>query len=287
MIKEKRRAGREETPWARLWRIFYPVGLHYLLTSAVYETAVILLELYQVYVEKNLSAVILAQRQQLVRLPCLGVSSLLLLLVLRKFYRTDETRRKLGYLGGVWKKCRVTGGMWAAAALLGAAASQCLNDLLELLGVNRQFAGYAQEAQQVYGGQSLLILVVVTGLLTPAAEELIFRGLIQKRLRDYLGPRWAIGLSALIFGLYHGYVSQAVFGVLMGIAIGAVLEKTGRLRLALVIHMASNLWAFGPGEAIHGLTLAGSPAAWAAAAASGAAAAAALWYLLKKSGEED
>lgn len=276
---------RQEKLWMKLWRIFYPVGLHYLLTSAAYETATILLELYQVYVEKNLSAVLLAERQRMAQLPCLGISSVLLLLFLRKFYQTDETRRRLGYLGKPHEKQTVTGGMWAAAAVLGAASSQCFNDLLEITGINGRFAGYAQEASQVYSGHSLLILAVVTGLLTPAAEELIFRGLIQKRIRDYLGTRWAVVLSALIFGLYHGYVSQVIFGVCVGIFLGLVLEQTNQLLLVMVIHMVSNLWSFGPGEAIHVLALTRSPAAWAVIAVSAAAIVISLGYLCRNKRE--
>lgn len=276
---------RQEKLWMKLWRIFYPVGLHYLLTSAVYETATILLELYQVYVEKNLSAVLLAERQRMAQLPCLGISSVLLLLFLRKFYQTDETRRRLGYLGKPHEKQTVTGGMWATAAVLGAASSQCFNDLLEMTGINGRFAGYAQEASQVYSGHSLLILAVVTGLLTPAAEELIFRGLIQKRIRDYLGTRWAVVLSALIFGLYHGYVSQVIFGVCVGLFLGLVLERTNQLLLVMVIHMVSNLWSFGPGEAIHVLALTRSPAAWAVIAVSAAAIVISLGYLCRNKRE--
>lgn len=276
---------RQEKLWMKLWRIFYPVGLHYLLTSAVYETATILLELYQVYVEKNLSAVLLAERQRMAQLPCLGISSVLLLLFLRKFYQTDETRRRLGYLGKSHEKQTVTGGMWAAASVLGAASSQCFNDLLEMTGINGRFAGYAQEASQVYSGHSLLILAVVTGLLTPAAEELIFRGLIQKRIRDYLGTRWAVVLSALIFGLYHGYVSQVIFGVCVGLFLGLVLERTNQLLLVMVIHMVSNLWSFGPGEAIHVLALTRSPTAWAVIAVSAAAIVISLGYLCRNKRE--
>ena len=276
---------RQEKLWMKLWRIFYPVGLHYLLTSAAYETANILLELYQVYVEKNLSAVLLAERQRMAQLPCLGISSVLLLLFLRKFYQTDETRRRLGYLGKPHEKQTVTGGMWAAAAVLGAASSQCFNDLLEITGINGRFAGYAQEASQVYSGHSLLILAVVTGLLTPAAEELIFRGLIQKRIRDYLGTRWAVVLSALIFGLYHGYVSQVIFGVCVGLFLGLVLERTNQFLLVMVIHMVSNLWSFGPGEAIHVLALTRSPAAWAVIAVSAAAIVISLGYLCRNKRE--
>lgn len=278
-------APRQEKLWMKLWRIFYPVGLHYLLTSAVYETATILLELYQVYVEKNLSAVLLAERQRMAQLPCLGISSVLLLLFLRKFYQTDETRRRLGYLGKPHEKQTVTGGMWAAAAVLGAASSQCFNDLLEMTGINGRFAGYAQEASQVYSGHSLLTLAVVTGLLTPAAEELIFRGLIQKRIQDYLGTRWAVVLSALIFGLYHGYVSQVIFGVCVGLFLGLVLERTNQLLLVMVIHMVSNLWSFGPGEAIHVLALTRSPAAWAVIAVSAAAIVISLGYLCRNKRE--
>ena len=90
---------REETPAVKVWRLIYPVGLHFLLTSVVHETAAILLELYQVYVEKNLSAVLLAERVRMARISCLGISSLLLLLILRKFYLTDETSKKAGLSG--------------------------------------------------------------------------------------------------------------------------------------------------------------------------------------------
>lgn len=38
---------REEMPAVKMWRLIYPVGLHFLLTSVVHETAAILLELYQ------------------------------------------------------------------------------------------------------------------------------------------------------------------------------------------------------------------------------------------------
>ncbi len=278
---------REEMPAVKMWRLIYPVGLHFLLTSVVHETAAILLELYQVYVEKNLSAVLLAERVRMARIPCLGISSLLLLLILRKFYLTDETRRKLGYLGKKKEKREITGSMWAAAAVLGIGASQCLNDLLEILGLNRQFSGYAAEAQQVYAGHSVLILALVTGILTPAAEELIFRGLIQKRIADYLNGKWAVILSALVFGIYHGNVVQIIFGTCVGLLMGLVLEKTDQLSLVVVIHMVSNLWALGPGASLHVFALAGSPAAWVIIAAGALLTAGAAVFLCReKEGEK-
>ena len=104
-----------------------------------------------------------------------------------------------------------------------------------------------------------MILALVTGILTPAAEELIFRGLIQKRIADYLNGKWAVILSALVFGIYHGNVVQIIFGTCVGLLMGLVLEKTDQLSLVVVIHMVSNLWALGPGDILHVFALAVPP----------------------------
>jgi membrane protease YdiL (CAAX protease family) len=92
-----------------------------------------------------------------------------------------------------------------------------------------------------------LLLSVAVG--APIVEELFFRGLLLRSLQRRLGNAFAIGLSAVAFGLAHGstlgvnavilvMVSLMVFGaVLAGLAL-----RTGRLGPGIVAHAMFNLF---------------------------------------------
>ena len=63
-------------------------------------------------------------------------------------------------------------------------------------------------------------MFIVIGVVSPIVEEVVFRGLVAKRIQDYLGTAWAVALSAVIFGAYHGNVMQFVYAGLLGLAFG-------------------------------------------------------------------
>ena len=77
----------------------------------------------------------------------------------------------------------------------------------------------------------------------PACEELIFRGLVYRRTRDYLGVWWAVLLSSIIFGVYHQNLTQGVFAFFFGIVLAAVYEHYGTIWAAIAAHAANNLYA--------------------------------------------
>ena len=80
-------------------------------------------------------------------------------------------------------------------------------------------------------------------LFRSVIEELVFRGLLQQRLRDYLGRGWAIVLSAVTFGVYHGNVVQFIYASLIGVFLGCVLERTQDMRAPITAHIVANLWS--------------------------------------------
>ncbi len=85
--------------------------------------------------------------------------------------------------------------------------------------------------------------LLLTVLVVPVAEELVYRGLVHHALRRRLRRRLAIGLSALLFGLahivvYHGAVYQPV---LLGLSFGLAYERGGILA-SILVHMLWNLW---------------------------------------------
>ena len=77
------------------------------------------------------------------------------------------------------------------------------------------------------------------GVGAPVAEEILFRGLILRKLQPY-GKRFAIVLSALLFGIFHGNLVQIPYAFLVGLVLGYVAMEHNIL-WAMVLHMFNNL----------------------------------------------
>jgi len=99
-------------------------------------------------------------------------------------------------------------------------------------------------------------------------QELLFRAVIYRITEEWLGTWWALGISAILFGLIHLTSAGAtIFSALAvalqaGILLAAAYALTHRLWLAFGIHMAwdfANDGIFGvgvagqTGQSLHGL----------------------------------
>lgn len=86
---------------------------------------------------------------------------------------------------------------------------------------------------------SLWIVFIVTVILAPIFEELIFRKLLLDRLVKY-GELPAVIASGLLFGFYHGNFSQLFYAIFIGLIFAYIYVKTGKIRYCIVLHMAMN-----------------------------------------------
>ena len=84
--------------------------------------------------------------------------------------------------------------------------------------------------------------VVLVGFLAPAGEELYFRGLIYRWLRDQWGPAPAAPLSALLFAGAHFYypLPHMLLVALLGLVLAIAYERSGSLWVPIGIHAAQN-----------------------------------------------
>lgn len=78
-------------------------------------------------------------------------------------------------------------------------------------------------------------------LIAPIIEELFFRGLIFSLMSKLLPFVFANVVQAIVFGIYHGNVVQAVYAFILGMFIGYILFFTGSLVYTIVLHMSINL----------------------------------------------
>jgi uncharacterized protein len=76
-------------------------------------------------------------------------------------------------------------------------------------------------------------------VIPPIVEEMLFRGVVLQSLKRF-GDGFAIVVSALFFGLYHGNLIQIVFAFLSGLALGFVVVRTGSLLPSILIHCINN-----------------------------------------------
>ena len=81
-------------------------------------------------------------------------------------------------------------------------------------------------------------------IAAPILEELIFRGIILDGLLRKYSPVKSILISSLLFGIIHLNPWQFVGAMIIGIFMGWVYYKTGKLILTIIIHFTNNLAAF-------------------------------------------
>ena len=84
-----------------------------------------------------------------------------------------------------------------------------------------------------------LSMFLYAGILAPIAEEILFRGLIQRTMLPY-GRNFAIFVSAFTFGMFHGNLVQSPFAFLVGLVLGYVAVEYS-IGWAMLLHMINNL----------------------------------------------
>jgi membrane protease YdiL (CAAX protease family) len=94
----------------------------------------------------------------------------------------------------------------------------------------------------------LILSTVGTCVLTPIAEEWMYRGFIQPALVRWWGPVAGIAIVALGFTLIHRWsVINLVATGAFAVALGLIAHRRQSLTYCILIHAAYNLTALAPG----------------------------------------
>ena len=123
--------------------------------------------------------------------------------------------------------------LWAGSVGLAYLANGATLLLTGLLGRLRG-AAVVNPVESI-GLYPLPLQLLLAGLIAPAAEELLFRRLLLRRLRPY-GERFALVASALCFGLFHGNLNQFFYAFLLGLVLAELALSTGCLWQAVLLH---------------------------------------------------
>lgn len=112
--------------------------------------------------------------------------------------------------------------------------------LLGLTGITSGSAAY-QEVAQTQTGAVFGIALVCYGLVSPVAEELLFRGIFYGYLRRFFDIKTAVVATAILFGVYHGNMVQALYATAMGYLIAYAYEYLGNFGVPVLMHIGMNV----------------------------------------------
>lgn len=124
--------------------------------------------------------------------------------------------------------------------LLGMSAAVSVNVIVSLSQIARFSPKYQQVSEVIYSG-GLFMEIVSAVIAAPILEELFFRGMIYKRLRDMINVKAAVVISALFFGAFHGNLVQFVYAFIIGLMLAYVYEKFKTIWAPVIFHIGANL----------------------------------------------
>ena len=83
-------------------------------------------------------------------------------------------------------------------------------------------------------------------IAAPVVEELVFRGAIQQ-LAQPLGRWQAAALQAVLFAVQHGGAAGIAYALVLGVLLGTIRQRTGRVWPGWALHTLNNLLVFAAG----------------------------------------
>ena len=204
--------------------ILYPIGMYYLISGFVFFALNILFgEAKEIYMTKQL------------------ISSGATIPFLVATYRQELYAEKV-----VFGKRKIKPGKFAVQVVLTVftvgALGVALNNFIAMTPLVEVSAGF-QDANANFFAGGILIEILASCVVVPIAEEVLFRGIVLKRVWKQFDRKMGIICSAVLFGAIHFNLVQFVYAVLLGALLAGIVVKTGSISLAVVGHAAANLIA--------------------------------------------
>ncbi len=166
-----------------------------------------------------------------------GVAAFVTIPVMLVLFHKDRVRERMtGFIPNkkapLWK--------YAAGLLMALAMSLGLNNLI-IIGNLSDISDSYQATMEAFYASSLPVQIIVLGILMPMSEELVFRGLLFKRLRERGTYLQSALYSALVFGFMHMNLVQMMYGFVLGMMLAYFYEKYGSVKAPIAAHIAMNL----------------------------------------------
>lgn len=86
---------------------------------------------------------------------------------------------------------------------------------------------------------NIFLTFIQVVVVAAVVEEICLRGVVMGNLKQF-GTKFAVLVSAIVFGIMHGNLVQAPFAFIVGVGLGYLAIKTGSIWTAIAIHALNN-----------------------------------------------
>lgn len=212
-------------------KIFSRIGMSYFvfwLVSIVFSNAaaLFLYILFPDYTENYLLMILAAI------LPMYVLGAPVCMLMMQRVPAEPPARSK-------WNAGQIIGGFIVAYALMrfGSIVGVYIGSLIEAFFPDAQATTNNVEELVMTGEMWVNVIVMV--MAGPVVEELLFRKILCDRLRPY-GDGITIVVTGMMFGVFHGNVTQGVYACVLGMFLAYVYLKTGNIFITIGYHIGVN-----------------------------------------------
>lgn len=134
--------------------------------------------------------------------------------------------------------------MYVGIPVFAVICNQLLTVLVNLavIAINTVFSTELSNAvQEGLFSSNFVIQLIGIGILVPIMEEVLFRGLVYNRFKDYNKEWLSALLGAAVFAVYHGNLLQILFAFPMALIITEVYRRGRTLMAPILFHVAVNV----------------------------------------------
>ena len=87
----------------------------------------------------------------------------------------------------------------------------------------------------------ILVQLISSGICGPIIEELIFRGIVYNKLKEFNKPFTAVLFCSVIFAIVHNNIINVIYAFLISFILIYVYEKYKTLKAPIIVHMSLNI----------------------------------------------
>lgn len=232
-----------------IWRCISPIIIYLILMNLV--SAVVVLAYFtrqgffgmtDITMEELMSRVISStlENMSLLNFVAMFLGDLVLIPIFWWMHRRDRKREmEDGVFAGPEKVPAV---MYGFLVVSGAVSCLAASNMISMSGLVEASESYSSAVDIMYSG-GIAAEVITLGVIAPVTEELLFRGLIYRRFKEFTPVIPAMIWASLVFALLHGNLVQGIYAFIVGFLLCYVYERYDSLAAPIVMHMSSNLVA--------------------------------------------
>lgn len=105
--------------------------------------------------------------------------------------------------------------------------------------IDKVLVKHAEGVNPLFSGNILAVILII-GIVIPIFEEIIYRGLIFKKLKENVNLKAALIIQGLIFGISHLNIAQAIYTFLLGIILVLSYYWLDTIWAPIIIHGSFN-----------------------------------------------